>query len=110
MIMKYIYPIIVSLIVGSLFSWAYLSTYGFGITYLIFVSMMIGVVFIAFDAWKNRDKQIEMNKNIFQNMGPSDDENKNNSSETKNPNKARNWVLTWYSLVATVVIIYLLVR
>lgn len=54
--MNYIYPIIVSLIVGSLFSWAYLSTYGFGITYLIFVSMMIGVVFIAFDAWKNRDK------------------------------------------------------
>ena len=51
-----------------------------------------------------------MNKNIFQNMGPSGDDNKSNSSESKNPNKARNWVLTWYSLVATVVIIYLLVR
>ena len=43
-------------------------------------------------------------------MGPSNDENKNNSSGSKNPNKARNWVLTWYSLVAIVVIIYLLVR
>ena len=51
-----------------------------------------------------------MNKNIFQNMGPSGDDNKSNSSESKNPNKARNWVLTWYSLVATVVIIYLLIK
>jgi hypothetical protein len=51
-----------------------------------------------------------MNKNIFQNMGPSDDKNKNNSSESINPNKARNWVLTWYALVAIVILVYLFVR
>ena len=49
-----------------------------------------------------------MNKNIFQNMGPSDDKNKDNPSDNINTDKARNWVLTWYILVAFVVIVYLL--
>ena len=51
-----------------------------------------------------------MAKNIFQKMGPAGEKNSNNSPQNSNPNKARNWVLTWYSFVAIVVLIYLLVR
>jgi len=39
-----------------LFSWAYLTAYGLTILYFVYLSMMIGVVFLAADAWRNRDK------------------------------------------------------
>tara|TARA_B100001113_G_scaffold261357_1_gene216368 strand:- start:309 stop:470 length:162 start_codon:yes stop_codon:yes gene_type:complete len=51
----------------------------------------------------------DMTKNIFQKMGPSDEQS-NNKDKDFNPNKARNLVITWYSLVAIVVAIYLLVN
>ena len=54
--MKYIVPSIISLVVGSLFSWAYLTAYGFGISYVTYLSMMIAMVFLAIDAWRNINK------------------------------------------------------
>tara|TARA_Y100000741_G_scaffold362926_1_gene350001 strand:- start:1676 stop:1840 length:165 start_codon:yes stop_codon:yes gene_type:complete len=54
--MKYHIPIIVSLVIGGLFSWTYFSVYGFDLLYLLFVAMIIGVVFLGFDAWSNKDK------------------------------------------------------
>ena len=51
-----------------------------------------------------------MVKNIFQKMGPAGEHSSNNNAEDSNPDKARNWVLTWYSLVAIVVIIYLIIK
>ena len=54
--MKYLIPSIVSLVVGSLFSWAYLTAYGFGFSYIIYLSMMIAMVFLAIDAWRNINK------------------------------------------------------
>jgi len=56
MMMRYLVPTIASLIFGGLFSWTYFSVYGFDLLYLIFVSMIIGVVFLGFDAWSNKDK------------------------------------------------------
>lgn len=49
-------------------------------------------------------------KNIFQKMGPSVSNDSSNDLHKSNPNKARNWVITWYSFVAIVVIIYLIVK
>jgi hypothetical protein len=54
--MKFLIPSIISIVVGSLFSWAYLTAYGLTILYFVYLSMMIGVVFLAADAWRNRDK------------------------------------------------------
>jgi len=54
--MKYLIPSIISLVVGSLFSWAYLIAYGFDISYIIYLSMMIAMVFLAVDAWRNINK------------------------------------------------------
>tara|TARA_B100001093_G_scaffold502409_1_gene555345 strand:+ start:2219 stop:2374 length:156 start_codon:yes stop_codon:yes gene_type:complete len=51
-----------------------------------------------------------MAKNIFQKMGPTGEQSSNNDAIDTNPNKARNLVITWYSLVAIVVIIYLLFK
>ena len=51
-----------------------------------------------------------MAKNIFQKMGPTVEQFSKNKAKDSNPNKARNWVVTWYSLVAIVVVIYLLVK
>jgi len=56
--MKFLIPSIISVVVGSLFSWAYLTAYGLTILYFVYLSMMIGVVFLAADAWRNRDKWI----------------------------------------------------
>jgi len=54
--MKYLVPSIISLVVGSLFSWAYLTAYGFGFSYVIYLGMMIAMVFLAIDAWRNINK------------------------------------------------------
>jgi len=51
-----------------------------------------------------------MAKNIFQKMGPTGEQLSKNKAKDSNPNKARNWVITWYSFVAIVVVIYLLVK
>ena len=54
--MKYLIPLIVSLVVGGLFSWAYLTAYGFVYSYFIYLVMVVCVIFLAADAWRNRDK------------------------------------------------------
>ena len=54
--MKFLIPSVISVVVGSLFSWAYLTAYGFGYLFIIYLLMMIGVVFLAADAWRNRDE------------------------------------------------------
>tara|TARA_B100000965_G_scaffold47444_1_gene34745 strand:+ start:198 stop:368 length:171 start_codon:yes stop_codon:yes gene_type:complete len=56
MMMRYLVPTIASLIFGGLFSWTYFSVYGFDLLYLLFVAMIVGVVFLGFDAWSNKDK------------------------------------------------------
>ena len=54
--MRYLIPLFVSLIVGGLFSWAYLTAYGFVYSYFIYLIMLVFVIFLAADAWRNRDK------------------------------------------------------
>tara|TARA_B100000073_G_C23260840_1_gene382366 strand:- start:274 stop:438 length:165 start_codon:yes stop_codon:yes gene_type:complete len=54
--MKFLIPSIISIIVGSLFSWAYITAYGFELSFVIYLLMIIGVVFLAADAWRNRNK------------------------------------------------------
>ncbi len=54
--MKYLIPLIISVVVGVLFGWAYIKAYGLNLYFFIYLSMMIGVVFLAADAWRNRNQ------------------------------------------------------
>ena len=54
--MKYLIPLIISAVVGVLFGWAYIKAYGVNLSFFIYLSMMIGVVFLAADAWRNRNQ------------------------------------------------------
>ena len=54
--MKFLVPVLVSLVVGSLFSWAFLTANEFSLEYLIYLSMIIGAVLISISAWRNRNK------------------------------------------------------
>jgi len=54
--MRFLVPVLVSLVVGSLFSWAFLTANEFSLEYLIYLSMIIGAVLISISAWRNRNK------------------------------------------------------